>query len=168
MSTSQLFLLDSNVLMTAARHYYAFDIAPGFWSALDRKAGDGELRSIDRVYAEINRGNDELVSWVNHIFADYFFTTETPEVIQKYTEIIFWSQKQDGYSSAVKQDFARYDHADPWLVAYAFVNECAVVTLESANQATKKKIPIPIICDAFDVPWTNTFDMLRRKQIRLG
>ena len=168
MNSGQSFLLDSNVLMTAARQYYAFDIAPGFWLALDRKAGDGDLRSIDRVHAEINRGNDELVSWVNHTFAHYFFETGTPEVLQKYIEIITWSQEQNGYTSAVKQDFARYEHADPWLVAYALINRCVVVTLESANPATKKKIPIPIICDAFGVPWTNTFEMLRHARIQLG
>lgn len=28
------YLLDANVLMEAARRYYAFDIAPGFWQAL--------------------------------------------------------------------------------------------------------------------------------------
>ena len=31
------FLLDSNVLITAHRLYYAFDICPGYWAAL--KAG---------------------------------------------------------------------------------------------------------------------------------
>ncbi|NTU50092.1 MAG: DUF4411 family protein, partial [Desulfobulbaceae bacterium] len=40
--------------------------------------------------------------------------------------------------------------------------------LESANPATKKKIPIPIICEAFEVPWTNTFEMLRHARIQLG
>ena len=44
MSSSQLFLLDSNVLMTAARDYYAFDIAPCFWSSLCQQAGKGEVR----------------------------------------------------------------------------------------------------------------------------
>lgn len=78
MNSAQPFLLDSNVLMTAARQYYAFDIAPGFWSALDRKAGDGDLRSIDRVHAEINRGNDELVSWVNPLLPIIFLKPGLP------------------------------------------------------------------------------------------
>ena len=29
-----MFLLDANVLINAARHYYAFDIAPVFWDKL--------------------------------------------------------------------------------------------------------------------------------------
>ncbi len=69
MSSSQVFLLDSNVLMTAARQYYAFDIAPCFWTSLSHHAGNGELRSIDRVRDEINRGNDELVVWTNFFLA---------------------------------------------------------------------------------------------------
>jgi hypothetical protein len=87
------------------------------------------------VHAEINRGNDELVSWVNHTFAQYFFETGTPEVLEKYIEIITWSQEQNGYTSAVKQDFARYEHADPWLVAYALINSCVAVTLPSKCSA---------------------------------
>ena len=168
MSSSQVFLLDSNVLMTAARHYYAFDIAPCFWTSLSQQAGNGELRSIDRVRDEINRGDDELVLWINQSFLNYFFETDSSDVLQKYTEIMAWSQGQNRYSSAVKTDFARFDHADPWLVAYALVHRCIIVTLESANPATRKKIPIPIICEAFGVRWLNTFDMLRHAQIQLG
>ena len=168
MSSTQVFLLDANVLMTAARNYYAFDIAPCFWTSLSQKAERGEQRSIDSVRDEINRGNDELVLWINQSFLNYFFETDSADVLQKYTEIMTWSQEQELYSSAVKDDFARFDHADPWLVAYALVNRCIIVTLESPNPATKKKIPIPIICEAFGVRWINTFDMLRPSQIQFA
>ena len=144
MSSNKIFLLDSNVLMTAARHYYAFDIAPCFWTALNREAVHGKLRSIDRVRDEINCGNDELVLWINQSFLNYFFATDSLAVLQAYTDIMKWAQKQNRYSSAVKEDFARFNHADPWLVAYALAHRCVLVTLESADPATKKKIPIPI------------------------
>ncbi len=168
MTPQPVFLLDANVLMTAARHYYAFDIAPGFWSALSKQAVNGELRSIDRVHDEINRGEDELVSWVNHTFLEYFFRTDTSEILGKYTEIITWAQAQQRYPQAVKQDFARFEHADPWLVAYACVHGCVIVTLEKHDPMTKKKIPIPNICEAFGVQCLNTFDMLRQNCVQIG
>lgn len=88
MTPSPIFLLDANVLMTAARQYYAFDIVPGFWAALGRQALNGELRSIDKVHEEINQGKDDLVSWVNQTFMNYFFRTDTVEILERYTEII--------------------------------------------------------------------------------
>lgn len=168
MTPTRVFLLDANVLMTAARFYYAFDLLPGFWSVLNSQAQNGSVCSIERVHEEINRGNDELVSWVNSTFLDYCFRTDTPAVVQAYADIIRWSQGQRQYKQAILDAFARYDHADPWLVAYAKANPSVVVTLESANPATRKKIPLPIVCEAFGVPWVNTFDMLRESQIRLG
>lgn len=168
MTPSPIFLLDANVLMTAARQYYAFDIVPGFWAALGRQALNGELRSIDKVHEEINQGKDDLVSWVNRTFMNYFFRTDTVEILERYTEIITWAQAQNRYTQAVKQDFARFGHADPWLVAYASVHGCVIVTLEKQDPHTKKKIPLPNICDVFGVQWINTFDMLRRNRIQIG
>lgn len=168
MTPTRLFLLDANVLMTAARLYYAFDIVPTFWSSLNSKAGTGNLRSIDRVQDEINRGDDELVTWANAAFLDYFVKTDTQDVLQAYARIIGWSQEQHHYSSALLQSFARFEHADPWLVAYAITHNAVVVTLELPNPATRKKIPLPLVCEAFGVSWLNTFDMLRESQIRLG
>jgi hypothetical protein len=167
MTSTRIYLLDANVLMTAARFYYAFDLLPNFWSVLNSLAQNGSICSIDRVHEEINKGNDELVSWVNGTFLDYFFKTDTPVVMQAYADIIRWSQGQRHYNQAVLEAFARYDHGDTWLVAYAKAHQVAIVTLESANPATKKKIPLPIVCEAFGVPWINTFDMLRESQIRL-
>lgn len=54
-------VLDADVFMTAARSYYAFDVAPAFWDGLVREASNGRLLSIDRVKDEIQRGRDDLV-----------------------------------------------------------------------------------------------------------
>ena len=63
---------------------------------------------------------------------------------------------------------SRYSHlgydearADGWLIAYARALGCTVVTLEIANPNVQRKVPIPNVCDAFGVDYTNTFDMLR-------
>jgi hypothetical protein len=68
MSVSPAYLLDTNVFIEAARRYYAFDIAPAFWQALIGLAAGGQVRSIDRVKVEIDRGKDELSVWVKGQF----------------------------------------------------------------------------------------------------
>ncbi|MFZ4526127.1 MAG: DUF4411 family protein [Chlorobium sp.] len=65
MSITPVYLLDANVLISAARLYYAFDIVPSFWNTLVQRASYGKIISIDRVCDEINRGDDELVTWIN-------------------------------------------------------------------------------------------------------
>jgi Domain of unknown function (DUF4411) len=60
----------------------------------------------------------------------------------------------------VKIDFAK--GADGWLIAYARIHSRIVVTHEARNPAKTTKVPIPNVCDAFDVQPINTFEMLRR------
>lgn len=57
------FVLDANVFIEAARRYYAFDLAPGFWESLIHYAKNGRIRSIDRVKQELERGKDQLAEW---------------------------------------------------------------------------------------------------------
>jgi hypothetical protein len=64
--------LDSNVLMEAHRRYYSFDIAPGFWAAIETHAKAGALRSPQNVLQEIEENKDELAKWAKgkgrHLF----------------------------------------------------------------------------------------------------
>lgn len=56
-------LLDANALMEANRLYYAFDIAPGFWTWLGDPTHVGQVASIDAVKDEITAGTGDLVDW---------------------------------------------------------------------------------------------------------
>ena len=166
MSDEDVFLLDSNVFMQAARQYYAFDFAPGFWEALVEHASQGRIRSIDWVKRELEKGNDALADWAKGDFATAFATTARDEVAARYGEIMRWVASQTQYADSAKTDFA--DGADGWLVAYAKVEEkTVVVTQEPLRPDIKWRIPVPNVCQNFGVLWTDTFEMLRRLQIKL-
>ena len=51
MSSSQgIYLLDTNVFIEAAKHYYAFDLVGSFWKELVSKAEEeGCIESIDQA-----------------------------------------------------------------------------------------------------------------------
>ncbi len=51
--STQIYILDTSVLIQAHRVYYSFDIAPAFWNFLIDSAKTGEVVSIDRVFDEI-------------------------------------------------------------------------------------------------------------------
>ena len=166
MSGEDIFLLDSNVFMQAARQYYAFDFAPGFWESLVEQASQGRIRSIDWVKSELEKGNDALADWVNGVFASAFVTTARNEVAARYGEIMRWVVSQNQYADSAKTEFA--DGADGWLVAYAMVEEkTVIVTQEPLRPDIKRRIPIPNVCQNFGVLWIDTFEMIRRLQIRL-
>jgi hypothetical protein len=160
------YVLDASVFMEAARRYYAFDFAPRFWESLAEHAGDGRVMSVDRVQEELARGHDELASWASGRFGSAFLSTDAPEVINLYRQLMAWVHSQDQFLDAAKAEFA--SKADGWLVAYAGANGCVVVTQEALNPEVRRKVPIPNLCEAFDVRWVDTFAMMRDLGIRFA
>jgi hypothetical protein len=77
-----------------------------------------------------------------------------------------WVQAQDQFSDAAKAEFAT--GADGWLVAYAKCKGCIIVTHELPATDARRKVPIPNVCDAFDVNYHDTFEMLRQLGVRFS
>ena len=164
MTDDPSYVLDANVFIEAARRYYAFDLAPKFWESLAQQATDGRIHSIDRVKQELERGRDELTAWAKADFSHGFASTDNTAVIRVYAQIMTWVQSQARFLDAAKADFAR--GADGWLVAYAKVNGCVVVTHEVPAPEARRKVPLPDVCQAFGVPFVDTFAMLRALGVR--
>lgn len=166
MTDGPIYLLDANVFIEAARRYYAFDIAPPYWAALVKCAKDGCVRSIDQVRDELLRGNDDLAVWADSDFQEWFMITDEDSVTGLYADVMAWVEEQEQFTEAAKEEFA--DDADGWLVAYAKVNGCVVVTREQFNRDCKRRVPLPNVCRAFGVTYCDTFDMLRNLGVKLG
>lgn len=162
------YLLDANVFIQAYKTYYAFDIAPKFWNSLVDFAQSGSVFSIDRVKDELEKQKDQLSTWANGDFHAFFESTKDPEVLSKYGELMQWSSTQPQYTAAALAEFAEEGNADPWLIAYASVKQITIVTLERLNLATRKKIPIPNVCDEVGVQYIDTFELLRRLGVSLN
>lgn len=163
--TSHLpYVLDANVFIEAAKRYYAFDIVPPFWNKLIALAEDGYILSIDRVKVELIRA--DLETWANENFHRYFASTSEQDVIDAYRNVITWSQAQSQYTDGAKAEFAGV--ADGWLIAYALSKGCTVVTHEQPSPNSKRKIKIPDACRAHEIPYIDTFQMLRMLGIKLG
>jgi hypothetical protein len=160
------FLLDSNIFIAAARQYYPFDFAPGFWKCLEASAGTGRIRSIDRVKDELLLGKDDLADWARNVFDNAFEPTSDPEVLKTFGEIMAWVQAQNQFMDAAKAEFAAC--ADGWLVAFAKKKGFVVVTHERFSVDARKRVLIPNVCKAFDVEYVDTWEMLRTLGAKLG
>ncbi len=164
--SEQVFVLDANVFIEAERRYYAFDLAPKFWNSLIQHAETGQIRTIDRIQWELERGKDQLSDWVKRDFSRGIESTNEDDVIESYRSVMTWVQGQAQFSSAAKADFAR--GADGWLVAYSSERKCVIVTHEVFAPDAKRKVHIPNVCQQFNIQFVDTFEMLRRLGVRFN
>lgn len=91
-----MYLIDSDVLITAKNSYYAFDLCPGFWNSLLDKHQSGQVHSLDRNRMELQQGrdDDDLVKWVNDsVPSGFFLSTRQTDVAAAYTEVMLWAQR---------------------------------------------------------------------------
>ena len=161
MSTSPTrYLIDSSVFIQAHRTYYAFGLCPGFWDSLVWHHSQGSVLSLDKVREEIGDEGDALAKWAATIIpASAFAASSGSEVILQYAEMQVWANSQAQYTAAARAEFASV--ADAWLVAYAKANDLTLVTQEVYAPNIKARIPIPNVCKAFDVNYTDSFTMLK-------
>ncbi|NQT27902.1 DUF4411 family protein [candidate division KSB1 bacterium] len=155
------YVLDANVFMEASRRYYPFDFAKPFWDGLLYYSEMKIVCSVDKVLDEINKGNDELKTWANNEYIDYFIPTKNEDILTAYSTIVIWAQGQDQYTQLAKDTFMKAENADTWVLAFALSNELAVVTHEVLDNHIRKRIPIPNVCNAFNIKPCDTFEMLR-------
>lgn len=158
---SVTYLLDTNVFVEAARRYYPLDFARPFWDGLVLYGSLGQIASCDRVLAELKEGDDDLKDWAMEDFQPYFSSTKTQEVLTAYAELVQWAATQDQYKKGARDEFMTETNADTWLLALAMTTGAVVVTHEVHAPDARKKIPIPNVCEAFEIGYCDTFQMLR-------
>jgi hypothetical protein len=169
MSSQTLYLLDANILITAARYFYNFDFGNNFWDFLVQKAEDNIIKGIDKIYDEIMRGNDRLKEWAKTDFFEHFLDTTEAVVWNNYLELMKWVGKQKGkYTQNAINIFTKENNADPWLIAYAMKNKrkFIIVTFERKVDNIKRKIPIPNVCEEFSIEYCNLYQMLKNLKFR--
>lgn len=150
------YCLDANIFIQAKNLYYHFDICPGFWDWLDQQVGT--VGSIIPVCEELESGKDKLTDWAKARKAHTFFADTTEIAVQKAFRDIA-AHVASRYEPQHAGKFL--DGADPWLIAYAQVNDCTVVTSEVFVPLSARKVKIPNICEQFNVHYTDSFTMLK-------
>ena len=155
------YLLDANVFIEAKRRYYGFDLCPGFWHWLV-EAGENEIAfSVDRVRDELIGAGDELEEWVRELDRSFFLPPDQ-QTLASVAAAVDWTRGQQFRQGAITT-FA--DSADAYLIAHAHAHRHIVVALEQPSDGVKQ-VKIPNVCVALDVPFVNTFEMLRRERAR--
>lgn len=147
------FWLDTSSLVEAHRRKFR-DKRHHFWGLLSSKVDDGTVCSPLQVYEELLKGKagDHLIN----------FGKSRPGM-----KVFGNRSVQDGYRVVAEHVKASYDArkwgeflagGDAWVIAFAMKVGGTVVTEESSSR--KKKIRIPLVCEALVVNLTDIAGML--------
>lgn len=167
MCEEPLYVVDSDVFITAKNLYYGFEICPGFWDCMIHHHHEGQVCSIDQIRTELlaGRKTEDLVLWVKDEMPNSFFRDASDEdVTSTYTQVMLWVQQSAQYFDNAKAQFAT--GADGWLVAYAKVHDAVVVTNEQPSPEARRRVPLPNVCEHFGVSYTNMFEVLKALSAR--
>ncbi len=151
------YCLDTNVFIEGWNRYYSMDLCPEYWVILDKLAKEGRIFSPIEVKREIDKSDDGLSKWIKT--RHYIFRDIDMEV-QKCLRKIMASH------SRLVDSIKQRSIADPWVIAFAIVENAIVVTKETATGIDRKRIKIPDVCNALNVPWMNDFEFAKEVGIR--
>lgn len=153
------YCLDTGVFIEGWNRYYSMDLCPEYWSVLDNLAQKGIIFAPIEVKREINKTDDQLSKWING--RPYFFK-EIDILVQNYLRIIMASHGR--LVDSIKQRSI----ADPWVIAFAMAEKAIVVTKEIPSGIDTRRIKIPDVCIALNVPWINDFEFAKEVGIRFS
>lgn len=160
-----MYLLDTNVFITAKNSYYGSDFAPGFWDWIAEEYAITDLRSIPAVRDEILAQEDTLTAWARRMPED-FWLEEVDTDVPSLRAVAAWSMTGDPrFKQQARTDFLAT--ADYRLVAQAHAGGHVVVTHEVPQPEGKKKIKIPDVCTAFNVERREPFGLFRGLGLQL-
>jgi len=143
--------------LTALRRVYPEDVFPGVWDKLDKIAESGLLISTEEVYEELKVQEDVVFQWAkNHstIFQplDEITQREVKNILARHPDLIDLKKKKSS--------------ADPFLIACAKVNSCAVVTEERSSGAALRP-KIPDVCRYERIVCISLLELFRREGLKL-
>jgi hypothetical protein len=161
------FLLDSNFFIEAYRVSYPFDVVPSFWIKVKELAEQGKIISIDKVKKELLLNKDELSDWIIDNLPEDFFK-DTSSVVPNYAALTGWVySKSDQYFPTAISEFLDADEADAWLVAFAMTYSNQIVTHETSNSNSRKRVMLPDAANPFDVTCIKTVDLFRALGVQI-
>jgi hypothetical protein len=154
-----LYLLDANILITAANTYYGINRVPEFWSWLHHQAASGHVKLPIEMYEEVLAGrkeDDDLLDWVKDDKNRPALVLEemsNPELVRRVVV--------EGYANDLADDEVEKIGSDPFLIAYAFGNpeRCIVTTEVSKPKKQRHNRHVPDVCQSLKVPCCGPWEL---------
>ena len=150
------YVFDANIFINLQRRQ-PIDLYKPLWEIVSNLMHDGVVISSAEVLDEINRGNDELKTWVKQR-KDCFIESDA-EIQLCVREIL----RQDrGLIDGGKKN----NCADPFVIALAKLRKAKVITEESPS-GNENAPKIPDVCRKHGIEYLNFVDFMREANIAL-
>lgn len=168
----EVFLIDSNSLITPHLTYYPFDFAENFWIQIEDHIKQGRIVVLDVVRNEILKGNDNLHVWIKNLKIGKFIDHRDESILAKYGEVLQYVQNSPVYKPSALTEWSKEDIADAWIIATAAVYGYTIISFETVNNGLNSVNPsreakIPDVAKEFGVDVKNLYYMMRVLQIKL-
>lgn len=161
------YLFDSNTFMEAARLYYSFELAPGFWDWVISDPMRRHIASIEAVREEIGKGSGDLADWATGSVPDDFWRPVTQVTLVAAQRLSEWATDPvRGFKQAAVDQFLA--SCDYWLIAEGMASGLTVVTREVSAPGSRKSIKIPDACKAFGVHCEQPFPVYQSLGLKLS
>ena len=158
-----VYLIDANVLITAANVHYPIDVFPVFWDWLEYQIVHGRIRMPREIFDEVKDGGDDeevdlLFAWIQreHLKEALVLEEEADVDIVQSIMAASYSPLNDIQLEQIGQD--------PFLVAYAKADEddrCVVTYEKPAPHTAPQNRKVPDACATAGVRWCDPMRMLR-------
>lgn len=158
------YIFDTNIFIRS-KNEMPKDVWPTFWERLAEMITSGRVCSSQEVKAEIDKGKDELTTWIHDNAPESFFYTIDEEVLEKYADVQNWARSCPGFSNNALEEFARV--ADAYLVATATAKGLTLVTYEKSDPKCKRRVKIPDACEAMGVRHCDLNTALREIGVKI-
>lgn len=139
------------------RSVYPIGVFPSVWEKITDLADDGVIVSCEDVLEELKVQDDDLLSWAKERLS--MFLPIDGEIQKTVARIL----KTHGNLLDLKR---KKSSADPFLIAFAMINKCTVVTEEQPSGGPDKS-KIPDVCKAYNVPHITLLELLTREGLKL-
>jgi hypothetical protein len=144
--------IDTSSLINGFRIHYPYENFPRLWNHdLPGLVAAGDLRATEEVRVELDRQDDELVQWIEEYSEELFVELDEPiqhevrAILRSHTALIHAGRGRSG--------------ADPFVIALAKLDDCAVVTEEGSGSAKNPKIPD--VCNALGLRCIRLVELIR-------
>ena len=160
-----LYLLDANVPIRAHHDYYPLDRLPGFWEWILDQAEAGAVKMPLEIHREVAKGNDEVATWIGQPRVQQALLLD-----EEVDQDTFQQVLAIGYGTNLTEDEIEEAGRDPFLVAYALIDDSprTVVTKEISKPSKQRgRTRLPDACKRLGVPCITDFELYRRLGFRL-
>lgn len=163
-----LYLLDANILITAANTYYDLGRVPEFWSWMQHQGASGKIKIPLEMYEEVLEGRkegDPLLDWVKNDTnrTSLLFDEKCdPDRVRRVV--------RDGYAKDLTDDEVEKLGRDPFLISYGLDdgNRCIVTTEVSKPSKIRHNRHVPDVCVTLKVNCFGPWDLNKHLGFKTG